>query len=182
MTTRYFARLIQLVASLAAATAFAVSGGIAHVSAATNDVQMCHFTGNGGVHVISISASAEPAHRAHGDFSPGDTVPSDPSLVFDADCNQVAKQVPAATLSCPCWSTYTQSALVGLLTSGAGAQTCWANGSGVSVSNGTTRLYTSSLCQLTANGQTVVSGLTPVTMPICLAEATALLPSITWCP
>jgi len=31
-------------------------------------VDVCHFTGNGGVHEISISVNALPAHLARGDF------------------------------------------------------------------------------------------------------------------
>jgi hypothetical protein len=49
-------------------------------------VQLCHHTGNGSYHLIEVSVSAEPAHRAHGDGAPGERVPGSPSLVFTASC------------------------------------------------------------------------------------------------
>jgi len=49
-------------------------------------VQLCHRTGNGSYHLIEVSVSAEPAHRAHGDAAPGEPVPGSPSLRFTASC------------------------------------------------------------------------------------------------
>jgi hypothetical protein len=49
-------------------------------------VQLCHRTGNGSYHLIEISASAEPAHRAHGDAKPGEAVPASPGKTFTASC------------------------------------------------------------------------------------------------
>jgi hypothetical protein len=49
-------------------------------------VQLCHRTGNGSYHLIEISISAEPAHRAHGDGKVGEAVPSSPGKVFGAGC------------------------------------------------------------------------------------------------
>ena len=53
-------------------------------------VSLCHSTGNGSYHLIDVSASAEPSHRAHGDGKVGDTVPADATKVFDANCQPVA--------------------------------------------------------------------------------------------
>jgi hypothetical protein len=49
-------------------------------------VQLCHRTGNGSYHLIEVSVSAEPAHRAHGDGAPGESVPSQPGRVFGPSC------------------------------------------------------------------------------------------------
>ena len=53
-------------------------------------VSLCHSTGNGSYHLIEVSVSAEPAHRAHGDGAVGDRVPTDTTKVFDANCQPVA--------------------------------------------------------------------------------------------
>jgi hypothetical protein len=49
-------------------------------------VALCHRTGNGSYHLISVSISAEPAHRAHGDAKVGEAVPGQPGKVFTASC------------------------------------------------------------------------------------------------
>jgi hypothetical protein len=49
-------------------------------------VQLCHRTGNGSYHLIEVSVSAEPAHRAHGDGKVGEAVPGDAGKVFGAGC------------------------------------------------------------------------------------------------
>jgi hypothetical protein len=49
-------------------------------------VQLCHRTGNGSYHLIEVSVSAEPAHRAHGDAKVGEAVPGSPGRVFGAGC------------------------------------------------------------------------------------------------
>jgi hypothetical protein len=49
-------------------------------------VQLCHKTGNGSYHLIDVSISAEPAHRAHGDAKIGEPVPGNPGKVFRAGC------------------------------------------------------------------------------------------------
>jgi uncharacterized repeat protein (TIGR01451 family) len=49
-------------------------------------VQLCHRTGNGSYHLIEVSVSAEPSHRAHGDGKVGDAVPGSPGKVFSASC------------------------------------------------------------------------------------------------
>jgi len=62
----------------------------------TGKVSLCHSTGNGSYHLIDVSVSAEPAHRAHGDGAVGEKVPADPTKVFDANCQAVAAAVAAA--------------------------------------------------------------------------------------
>ncbi len=49
-------------------------------------VSLCHSTGNGSYHMIDVSESAEPAHRAHGDGKVGEPVPGSPKMVFDQNC------------------------------------------------------------------------------------------------
>lgn len=69
-----------------------VSGGNAAIVEevrTTGKVSLCHSTGNGSYHAIEVSASAEPAHRAHGDGKVGDVVPADSAKVFDASCQPV---------------------------------------------------------------------------------------------
>lgn len=56
-------------------------------------VSMCHRTGAGAYNLISISTSAEPAHRAHGDAKVGEQVPGQPSLTFDAQCRAAGASV-----------------------------------------------------------------------------------------
>ena len=187
MTTRYFARLIQLVGSLAAATVFAAGGGIVEVSAAANDVQMCHTTGSGTIHMISVNASAEPAHRAHGDGRPGEAIPGNETFLFDADCQPVQRQVGPPPLACPCWSNYTQASLVSLLTGVPGTHMCTRTSAFVSVTPDqglTTKLYvtTSGFCQLRVNSQNFILGLGAADANACMAEANAVYSSISWCP
>lgn len=49
-------------------------------------VQLCHATGNGRYHLIEVSVSAEPAHRAHGDGKIGEPVPGNAGKVFGPGC------------------------------------------------------------------------------------------------
>lgn len=50
-------------------------------------VELCHKTGNGSYHLISVSVSAEPAHRAHGDAKVGEAVPGQAGKTFGASCS-----------------------------------------------------------------------------------------------
>ena len=49
-------------------------------------VTLCHRTGAGFYVKITVGASAEPAHRAHGDAMVGEAVPDMPGRVFTANC------------------------------------------------------------------------------------------------
>ena len=50
-------------------------------------VELCHRTGNGSYHLISVSVSAEPAHRAHGDGQIGEAVPGQAGKTFGSGCS-----------------------------------------------------------------------------------------------
>ena len=50
-------------------------------------VSLCHRTGNGSYHLIEVSVSAEPAHRAHGDAKVGEAVPGLAGKVFGPGCS-----------------------------------------------------------------------------------------------
>ena len=50
-------------------------------------VELCHRTGNGSYHLISVSTSAEPAHRAHGDGKIGEAVPGQAGKTFGSGCS-----------------------------------------------------------------------------------------------
>ena len=60
--------------------------GVAAPTEDSQKVQICHRTGNGSFHIIEISVSAVPAHRAHGDGMVGEAVPGSPGKVFTATC------------------------------------------------------------------------------------------------
>jgi hypothetical protein len=50
-------------------------------------VSLCHRTGNGSYHLITVSVSAEAAHRAHGDAKIGEAVPGQAGKVFGPNCS-----------------------------------------------------------------------------------------------
>jgi hypothetical protein len=50
-------------------------------------VELCHRTGNGSYHLISVSINAEPAHRAHGDGKIGESVPGQAGKTFGSGCS-----------------------------------------------------------------------------------------------
>jgi hypothetical protein len=50
-------------------------------------VDLCHRTGNGSYHLISVSVDAEPAHRAHGDGKVGEGVPGQSGSTFGPGCS-----------------------------------------------------------------------------------------------
>ncbi len=53
-------------------------------------VELCHKTGNGGFHPVTVSANALNAHLAHGDVQqPNGQVPGSPGYVFDSQCRPV---------------------------------------------------------------------------------------------
>jgi hypothetical protein len=53
----------------------------------TPKVSLCHRTGNGSFHLITVGAPAEPAHMAHGDGKPGGPVPNQPGKIFGPTCS-----------------------------------------------------------------------------------------------
>ena len=56
-------------------------------------VTLCHSTGNGEYHSITVSDNAEASHRAHGDGKVGDKVPGTTAQVFDQNCKVVGPSV-----------------------------------------------------------------------------------------
>lgn len=69
---------------------------VSPLGAQEKKVGLCHRTGNGSHHLIFVSVNAESAHRAHGDAAPGELVPGDPHLRFDAACGVSATFDPVA--------------------------------------------------------------------------------------
>lgn len=66
----------------------------------TNDsVTLCHRTEAGRYQQITVSTSAESAHRAHGDGKVGEAVPGAPSQVFDSSCRLSGPAVSLETLT-----------------------------------------------------------------------------------
>lgn len=56
-------------------------------------VEVCHDTGGpNGFTLISIAASAVEAHLNHGDAVPGQQVPAQPGMSFDAQCRPIASR------------------------------------------------------------------------------------------
>jgi hypothetical protein len=56
-------------------------------------VMLCHAESGSRYHVITVSESAEGAHRAHGDGEVGDPVPGRPNMTFGEDCGLVGPAV-----------------------------------------------------------------------------------------
>ena len=65
-------------------------------------VQVCHKTGNGSFHLISISINAESAHIVHGDGQPGDPVPNMAGFIFGDNCTPTT--APPAGLATGCYA------------------------------------------------------------------------------
>ena len=59
--------------------------GVTPTETSGTKVELCHRTGNGSYHLISVDVSAEPAHRAHGDAKVGEPVPN-ATGTFGAGC------------------------------------------------------------------------------------------------
>jgi hypothetical protein len=77
---------LLLVAVLAITIAMSTDFTAASSTAPEDKVQVCHKTGNGSFHLISISINAESAHIAHGDGRPGDPVPNMAGFIFGDNC------------------------------------------------------------------------------------------------
>jgi hypothetical protein len=73
----------------------AITGGTATVvneTRSTHQIELCHRSDD-GYHLLRVSASAEPAHRGHGDAAVGEDVPADPTKIFSRSCRLVPKGV-----------------------------------------------------------------------------------------
>lgn len=80
--------LVEIQVEVGGATAVVVSD-----ARATSSVSLCHATGNGSYHSITVSTDAEPAHRAHGDAKVGEKVPAEPAKTFDESCKVVGPSI-----------------------------------------------------------------------------------------
>ena len=58
--------------------------------AGQSQITLCHAQGDGSYAPLTVSVAAEAAHRAHGDAAIGEAVPTDPTMVFAADCTATA--------------------------------------------------------------------------------------------
>jgi hypothetical protein len=56
-------------------------------------VMLCHSEAGSRYHFITISQSAESAHRAHGDGEVGEPVPGRANMTFGEDCNVIGPAV-----------------------------------------------------------------------------------------
>lgn len=63
-------------------------------------VQVCHKTGNGSFHLISIDINALSAHTNHGDGKPGDPIPNDPGFIFGPNCTPTVAPPPELPIGC----------------------------------------------------------------------------------
>jgi hypothetical protein len=62
--------------------------------------QVCHKTGNGTFHLISIAPDALSAHIAHGDGKPGDPVPDMSGFIFGPNCTPTVAPPPGLPVGC----------------------------------------------------------------------------------
>jgi len=81
-------QLIEIQVELTGTTA-----AIVNEVRSNSKVSLCHRTGTGTYHMIDVSDSAEPAHRAHGDGKVGDPVPGEQKMVFDQNCRVVGPAI-----------------------------------------------------------------------------------------
>lgn len=63
-------------------------------------VQVCHKTGNGSFHMISIDINALSAHTSHGDGKPGDPIPNNPGFIFGPNCTPTVAPPPELPIGC----------------------------------------------------------------------------------
>jgi predicted RecA/RadA family phage recombinase len=78
-------QLVEIVVQVSGTSATVVSE-----ERTKSKVTMCHRTESGetgSYRSISVSQSAEPAHRAHGDAKVGEPVPGSPGKVFGGSCS-----------------------------------------------------------------------------------------------
>src|SRR5215831_13565688 len=70
-------------------------------SASLDKVKVCHLNDVGSFMPINVSASALPAHLAHGDGLPGGAVPGGNGQIFDANCVPVEPPPPPTPTPTP---------------------------------------------------------------------------------
>jgi hypothetical protein len=166
-------------------------------------INMCHVDRDGRARLIEISEEAESTHRAHGDGRPGDRIGKFVRRLWNRDCSEVpeppAPPAPAPApaplppadplLACPCWNTLKQAELLAVLSpnSSPAENYCLVSPTTVSLSPDlgvNTLVFASNSCILRVNGADVASlfGLSEPEVASCVSEATALVPSISWCP
>jgi hypothetical protein len=92
---------ILLVAVLVITIASSTDFTAASSTVPEEKVQVCHKTGNGSFHLISISINAESAHTAHGDGRPGDPVPNMAGFIFGDNCTPTT--APPSDLAIGCY-------------------------------------------------------------------------------
>ena len=92
---------LLLVAVLAITIAMSTDFTAASSAAPEEKVQICHKTGNGSFHLISVSINAESAHIAHGDGQPGDAVPNMAGFIFGDNCTPTT--APPGDLATGCY-------------------------------------------------------------------------------
>ena len=92
---------LLLVAVLAITIAMSTDFTAASSAAPEEKVQICHKTGNGSFHLISVSINAESAHIAHGDGQPGDAVPNMAGFIFGDNCTPTT--APPGGLATGCY-------------------------------------------------------------------------------
>jgi hypothetical protein len=63
-------------------------------------VLVCHKTGNGSFHLISIDINGLSAHISHGDGKPGDPIPDDPGFIFGPNCTPTVAPPPELAIGC----------------------------------------------------------------------------------
>jgi hypothetical protein len=89
-------KLRRLTTILVALLAFTVASNLAFAQA--QKVQICHKTGNGSFHLISIDVNAQPAHISHGDGLPGNPIPNDAGFIFGPNCTPTVAPPPELPL------------------------------------------------------------------------------------
>lgn len=92
---------IRLATILATVLAFTVAATSAFAQTQPPPkVQVCHKAANGTFHLITISVNAQPAHVAHGDGAPGQSVPDMPGFIFGDNCAPTVAPPPEMPVGC----------------------------------------------------------------------------------
>jgi len=80
-----------LVSAVALSTLLSLGGP---AIAGQTQVDVCHLQGDGTYQLITITDIAYDTHVVHGDASPGDPFPGDPTLSFAEDCTPICDAGP----------------------------------------------------------------------------------------